>query len=106
MLILVALKPRLYSEAIGNVIRHCRPHLEVKIVEQDALDSAVARLDPKLVLCSQDGPVDMPEGLVWIEYRPYAEPKATIHVRGQRFELDVVDLAGMLSVVDKAEDLV
>lgn len=106
MLILIALEPLLYSEAIGDAIRERKPHLDVEIVEPDALGPEVARLVPKLVLCSQAGPDRIPEGLAWIEYRPYDHAGVTLRAGGQRFELEVVNLADLLSVVDRAEELV
>lgn len=104
--ILVALEPRTYREAIGSVIRELRPHLEVMIVEPDAICSEVARLGPGIVLCSQRKPTSATGGLVWIEYRPYTEPKAIIRKGAQRWKVDVFEFAELLSVVDQAESLV
>jgi rhamnogalacturonyl hydrolase YesR len=56
-----------------------------------------------LVLCSQHKP-DREGGSIWIEYRSYTESKATIWGRGQSWKLAVVELADLLSVVDRAED--
>jgi hypothetical protein len=106
MRILIALEPRTYREAIGNAIRELRPHLEVTLVEPDMLCSEVAHLSPQIVLWSQRKPIDGTGGIVWIEYRPYTEPKAAIHRAGQCWRLDVFDLADLLTVMDLAESLV
>ena len=53
MRVLMAIEPRSYREVIGEAIRGLRPHLEVVIVEPDALEPEMARLDPELVICSQ-----------------------------------------------------
>jgi hypothetical protein len=103
--ILIALEQRLYSEALGAAIRDYRPRSNVKIVDPGALGPAVGRLVPDLVLCDQPVHDGIAERLAWIEYRPYTASRATLHVRDQRFELDVSGLADLLSVVDKAEDL-
>lgn len=107
MRILIALKPYSYSGAIGGAIRELRPNLEVIIVEPDELISVVERLSPEIVLCSQREPIDVARKLVWIEYRPYTEPKATIRIGGdQHWKQEVSGLAELLSVVDCAESLV
>ncbi len=54
--IIVALELRSYSGAIGGVIRKLKPHLQVTIVESDALASEVKRLVLELALCSQHKP--------------------------------------------------
>jgi hypothetical protein len=106
--ILIALEPHSYSEAIGGAIQELRPHLEVKTIERsDTLGSEVARPDPKVVLCSQRESTGVASELVWIEHRPYTEPKVTIYMGGvQHWKQDVSGLADLLSVVDRAESLV
>ena len=105
MLILITLEQRLYSEALGAAIQDHRPRSKVTIVEPGVLGAAVERLAPDLVLC--DRPVDhrVTEGPAWIEYSPYTKLNATLHVRDQRFEFYASGLADLLSVVDRAQDL-
>lgn len=104
-LILVALEPRLFSEAIGDAIQNLRPNLEVEVVEPDDLASEVERQNPPLVLCGGPEPEDGPDGLVWIEYRPHDDARAIIYARGQRLDLGVAKLTDLISIVDTAEGL-
>ena len=105
MRVLMAIEPRSYREVIGTAIRGLRPHLEVAIVEPDALELEVAHLDPGLVICSRPNTVTANGRLAWIEFRPYAQPAARVYVGGRRFELEEVELEDLLSVVDEAERL-
>ena len=105
MRVLMAIEPRSYREVIGEAIRGLRPHLEVVIVEPDALEPEMARLDPELVICSRPSIVATNGRPAWIEFRPYDQPAATIYVGGRRFELEEVELEDLLSVVDEAERL-
>ena len=103
MRVLMAIEPRSYREVIGEAIQGLRPHLEVVIVEPDALEQEMARLDPGLVICSRPEITSANGRPAWIEFRPYAQPAARIHVGGRRFELKEVELEDLLSVVDEAE---
>ena len=105
MRVLMAIEPRSYREVIGEAIQGLRPHLEVTIIEPDALEPEMARLDPGLVICSRPSTAPANGRPGWIEFRPYAQPAAKIYVGGQRFELEEVDLEDLLSVVDEAERL-
>ena len=98
MRILMAIEPRSYREVIGEAIRGLRPHLEVVIVEPDALD-------PELVICSRPSIAAANGRPDWIEFRPYDQPAARVYVGGQQFELEEVELEDLLRVVDEAERL-
>jgi hypothetical protein len=74
--------------------------------DPDAPGPEAARLAPDLVLCDRSVPNRGADVLAWIEYRPYDETSARLDVRGQRYEVEVVSLADLLSVIDRAEDLV
>ncbi len=101
----MAIEPRSYREVIGEAIRGLRPHLEVVIVEPDALEPEMARLDPDLVICSRPSVAATNGSPAWIEFRPYDQPTATIYVGSRRFELEEVELEDLLSVVDETERL-
>ena len=98
MRILMAIEPRSYREVIGEAIRGLRPHLEVVIVEPDALD-------PELVICSRPSIAAANGRPAWIEFRPYDQPAARVYVGSQQFELEEVELEDLLRVVDEAERL-
>ncbi len=105
MQVLVAIEPRIYREAIGESIRDLRPHVEVFILDPDALLAGVGRLDPELVLADRPDPCTPPARAAWVEYRPY-EPLARICIGGHRRELEEVALEDLLSIVDETEELV
>jgi hypothetical protein len=73
MRVLIAIEPRSYRE----VIRGLRPHLEVAIVEPDALE-------PELVICSRPSVAATNGRAAWIAFRPYDQPAAKIYV-GDRY---------------------
>ncbi len=60
-MVLVSLRPRSYSDTIGQVIGELRPELTVRVVEPVELAEEVLRLHPDLVLCSQPNTV-APDG--------------------------------------------
>ena len=101
VVVLVALEPRSYREAIGYAIGVLRPHLRVKVVEPGELGAEVTRLDPELVLSSRPNTSTSSAGPSWLEFRPFEEPTATLHVGGRRSELEKVELDDLLSVVDR-----
>lgn len=105
MVVLVAFELRSYSEAIGRAIQMLRPHLEVAISEPNELGAKVARLDPELVLCSRSNITDRSDKPAWVEFSPYERPGATVYLRGRYSELEQVELADLLAVVDLTEDL-
>ena len=105
MRVLMAIEPRSYREVIGEAIQGLRPHLEVTIIEPDALEPEMARLDPGLVICSRPNTATTNGRPAWIEFRPYAQPAARIYLGGRRFELEEVELEDLLSVIDEAERL-
>ena len=102
--VLIATEPRLYRETIGRTIQDLRPHLEVTVVEPDALVAEVRRLAPRLIICSQANTLTLDvEEIVWVEFRPYDEPRAKICIGRQRSELEEVKLDDLLSIVDETE---
>ncbi len=105
MRVLMAIEPRSYREVIGEAIRGLRPHLEVVIVEPEALEPEMARLDPELVICSQPSIAAANGRTAWIEFRPYGQPAARTYVGGRYFELEEVELEDLLAAVDEAERL-
>lgn len=100
--VLVAIQPRLYAGAIGEVIGRMRPGLDLRVVEPDVLAAEVLRLGPRLVLCSQPRPrVTRAASPVWVEFYPYAEaPKISIREDGRCSTLEDADLGDLLSIVD------
>ena len=99
----MAIEPRSYREVIGEAIQGLRPHLEVAIVEPDALEPEIARLDPELVICSLPSIAVANGRPAWIEFHPYEQPAARIYVGSRWFELEEVELEDLLWAIDEAE---
>ena len=104
MHVLVAIEPRIYREAIGETIRDLRPHVEVSVLDPQALLAGVGRLDPELVLAGRPDPCAPPGRAAWVEYRPY-ERLARICIGGHRRGLEEVSMEDIISIVDEAEEL-
>lgn len=110
MNILVAIEPRAYREVIGEAIGALRPQHAVTVVAPVSLGPALVRLSPEVVISGRpdgfagEGVAGGVAGgaLAWIEFRPYARPEAKISLKGQRRELEEVDLEDLLAVVDEA----
>ena len=104
MVVVFAIEPRSYRQAMGEALRFMRPHLEVVILEPGTLEAAVTRLDPHLVFANR--PASSPSGgPAWVEFRPYEEPPARVCLAGRTWEIEEVDLSDLLSIVDEAEEL-
>jgi hypothetical protein len=105
MVVVFAIEPRSYRQAMGEALRSMRPHVEVVVLEPGTLEAALARLKPDLVFANR--PASSPSGgPAWVEFRPYEEPPARVRMAGRRRELGEVELEDLLSLVDEAEELV
>lgn len=105
MVVVFAIEPRSYRQVMGEALRSMRPHLEVVVLEPGTLEAAVARLDPDLVFANR--PASSPsDGPAWVEFRPYEQPPARVRLAGRRWELEEVGLEDLLSLVDRAEEIV
>jgi hypothetical protein len=99
-LVLLALRPRIYSEAIGRVIADLRPGLEVLVVEPDDLPAEMERKAPALVLCSHPRPEGSGDDVRWAEYRPYLDPEV-IRVDGHDELLPGLRFEDLVGLVDR-----
>ena len=99
-LVLFALRPRIYSDAIGRVTAQLRPGLEVRVVEPDDLPAEMGRGTPALVLCSQPRPEGCDAALHWAEYRPYEDPEI-VRVDGHDEILPGLRFEDLIGLVDR-----
>ena len=99
--LLVALEPRSYREAIGGAITTLRPDLVVEIVDPDDLVKETLRFRPELVLCSRKKHLTALAATNWIEYYYTDEEPSTVLVNGEREEMPALDLEGMLALIDR-----
>jgi hypothetical protein len=102
MHILVANEPCAYREAITDVLRELRPHIEVNAVEPEGLDGEVARLRPHLVVCSQIT-VAVQALLAWVMLYPNGENHAVISTAGEQVRVENVRFGDLLSAIDRIE---
>ena len=77
----------------------------VRTVDPDLLGAEVERRSPNLVLCSLPRPVALAEGLTWVEFRPYAQPRGQLSVNDRKLGLNSVEFADLLSILDEAASL-
>lgn len=102
-IVLVAIEPRAYAHAIGQVIEELRPSLDVRIVEPEDIDRQVRTLRPSLVLCSRPRISPANGKPRWVEYSPYARrPEAEIRIDGTMVATRGVSLMDLVEIVDQA----
>ena len=99
--VLIAIEPRAYCQTICYTVRALRPRYAVRTVDPDLLGAEVEVCTPDLVLCSLPRPVALGEGLTWVEFRPYARPGEQISINGRSLELESVEFADLLSILDE-----
>jgi hypothetical protein len=102
MHVLVANEPCAYREAITDVLRELRPHIEFNVVEPDGLDCEVTRLRPHLVVCSRITAA-VSTLLAWVMIYPDGENRAVISTAGEQVMLDNVGFDDLLSAIDRIE---
>ena len=99
-LVLFALEPHSYGQAIGLTVSHLRPALDVRVVKPEDLFAEMRRRTPTLVFCDGLRPGGTDEGVRWVEYRPYDDPDL-IRVDGRHHEYSGLDLEDLLGLVDR-----
>ncbi len=99
-LVLFAIEPRSYAEAIGGVIAELRPGIGVRVVEPEDLPSEMQRRLPALVLCGEERPDGCDEAVRWAEFRPYDEPEV-VRVDGRDERFPGLGLEDLLGLVDR-----
>ena len=105
MRIRVANEPRSYREAFARVIQTLRPHIETIAVDPDALDSEALRLRPDLVVCGRVTPTVETVARCWMELRVEGERLVSTSKPRLPSGGGEVDLAYLLSFVDRSEGL-
>jgi hypothetical protein len=103
--ILVANEPRTYREAITDVLRELRPHVEVTAVEPDHLDREIGRFRPQLVVCSRPCVAQRNTPLTWVVLYPNGENHAEVIIAGERATVVGITFGDFISIVDSTEVL-
>jgi len=99
-LVLFALEPRSYAQAIGRTVAELRPGLEVLVVEPGDLVAEMERREPALVLCGEERPDGCAEAVRWAAFRPYEEPEV-VRVDGRPETFPGLGLEDLLGIVDR-----
>jgi hypothetical protein len=100
--VLVANEPCAYREAITDVLRELRPHIEFNVVEPDGLDGEVTRLRPHLVVCSRITAA-VHYLLAWVMLYPDGENRGVISTSGEQVTVDNFGFDDLLSTIDRIE---
>lgn len=97
-LVLIAVEPRSYAQAIGGAIAQLRPGVEVLALEPEDLPAEIGRRAPALVFCAEERPDGCDEAVRWARFSPYEEPEVVrIDGRAERFpDLGLEDLIGLV----------
>lgn len=96
---------RAYRDVIAAGIRSLRPRAEVATVGLNALDLAIERLDPQVVVCSRPYTADPGGGLAWVEVSLDPTRPTKVWFGGRRWESTEPTLDLLLVVIDEAERL-
>ena len=99
-LVLVALEPRSYSQAIGQAVSELRPGLGVAVVEPEDLPAEMEKRLPALVLCGEPRPEGLGAAVRWAQFSPYEEPEV-VRVDGCPERLPGLGLEDLLDLVDR-----
>jgi hypothetical protein len=100
--ILVANEPALYRDVLGSQLPRLRPGLTVLLVDPADLDAAVARLRPRLVICSELTDAVRQFAPAALVLDPLDTNRAVLTVDGQHQVLLHPRLSDLLAAVDAA----
>ena len=103
--ILLTNEPRSYREAIAGAIRVLKPNTEVFVSGSEELEAEVKRLSPQLVICSHATPFVELRFPAWVELYPDHGSISTVSIDGERSTVVDIELADLLSTVERAQDL-
>ena len=100
--ILVANEPLVYRDVLSSQLPRLRPGLTVLVVEPAELDEAVARLRPRLVICSELTEAVHQFATAALVLDPLGTNRAVLTIDGQHRVLLNPRLADLLAAVDTA----
>jgi hypothetical protein len=90
---------------MAHALRTFRPELRVDEAEPAALERELRREVPHLVVCRRATPAVRRAAPAWIELYPDHGPLCSFSVGGQSSTVQGMNLADMLSLVDRATRL-
>lgn len=106
MRILVANELRSYREAFAKVFHKISPHIEARAIEPQNLEREALRARPDLVVLDRITPAVEAATRFWIEHNTDGGAvAASTNVPGASLPADNVELADLLSVIDRLREL-
>ena len=97
---------RAYGDAMENVIKTLRPHVEVVLADMGELEAEVERLDPHLVVSSRPNTVDPGGRAAWYKISHEPDEESDSCLDGRHSGLDNPGLEELLTIIDQTEELV
>ncbi len=96
---------RVYRETIQNAVRRYRPHMKVDVVHLDSLEAELRRLNPHLVICSEENNVGLGSRAAWVQLSHSPDEPTEICVGGRHSALKNPSLKDLLAIIDETEEL-
>jgi hypothetical protein len=82
---------RTYREVIAAAIPVLRPQVEVSIADLEGLEAQVARLNPQVVISSQNRPPSLRPGVTWVQVPLEVGPRTQPTMKTLLEAIDRVD---------------
>ena len=82
---------RSYREVIAAAIQVLRPQVEVSTTDLDCLEAQVARLNPQVVIISQNRPASLRSGVTWVQVPLEVGPRTQATMETLLEAIDGVD---------------
>lgn len=104
---------RAYREVLAAGVQSMRPDAQVATTVPASLEDEVARFDPQVIICSNQGVADAGDAITWIEVSTDPSRPTVVRLGERRFEqsnqtfdalLAIVDEAGRLAAVNKRDE--
>jgi hypothetical protein len=109
--VLITLEPRIYREAIAQVLQVARPHSEVMLAPERSLNGQVHDFAPHVLVRSDSGR-EVPEGQlgsvvcrVEVLYTDHMGVRVSV-VGGRSYTIEDASMDDLISLVDEAEGLI
>ncbi len=106
MRVLLANEPRVYREAMASAFRYLCLGAEIAVAESDGLDDQVTEFRLHLVLSSQAARSLEDHPLPHVLLYPEGESKALVSIDGQQTTIVNVELADLLLVINRVQNVV
>ena len=81
-----------YREVIAAAIQVLRPQVEVSTTDLDGLETQVARLNPQVVISSQNRPPSLRPGVTWVQVPLEVGPRTEVTMETLLEAIDKVDI--------------